>query len=56
MELGLKGKKALITGASAGLGAASSLALAQEGVEVTINGRNLEPIPPAKTIALHSIS
>jgi 3-oxoacyl-[acyl-carrier protein] reductase len=42
MELGLKGKKALVTGSSAGLGAAAALALAQEGVEVTINGRNLE--------------
>ena len=42
MELGLKGKKALVTGASAGLGAAAALALAQEGAEVTINGRNLE--------------
>lgn len=42
MELGLKGKKALVTGASAGLGAAAALALAQEGVSVTINGRSLE--------------
>ena len=42
MELGLKGKKALVTGSSAGLGAAAALALAQEGALVTINGRNLE--------------
>jgi len=42
MELGLKGKKALVTGSSAGMGAAAALALAQEGAEVTINGRNLE--------------
>jgi len=47
MELGLKGKKALVTGASAGLGAAAALALAQEGVEVTINGRNLERLEKA---------
>ena len=42
MELGLKGKRALVTGSSAGMGAAAALALAQEGAEVTINGRNLE--------------
>ncbi|MEW5993957.1 MAG: SDR family oxidoreductase [Candidatus Zixiibacteriota bacterium] len=42
MELGIKGKRALITGASSGLGAAAALALAQEGVEVAINSRNLE--------------
>ncbi len=40
MELGLKGKKALVTGSSAGLGAAAALALAQEGAEVIINSRN----------------
>jgi len=42
MELGLKGKKALVTGASAGLGAAAALALIEEGAEVTINSRNPE--------------
>lgn len=42
MDLGLKGRKALITGASAGLGAAAALALAAEGAEVTINGRSEE--------------
>jgi 3-oxoacyl-[acyl-carrier protein] reductase len=42
MDLGLKGKKALVTGSSAGLGAAAALALAQEGVQVTINGRSME--------------
>ncbi|HOP07079.1 MAG TPA: SDR family oxidoreductase [candidate division Zixibacteria bacterium] len=39
MELGLKGKRALVTGASAGLGMAAAIALTMEGVEVTINGR-----------------
>ena len=47
MEFGLKGKKALVTGASAGLGVAAALALAQEGVEVTINGRDLERLEKA---------
>ncbi|MCX6826971.1 MAG: SDR family NAD(P)-dependent oxidoreductase, partial [candidate division Zixibacteria bacterium] len=41
MELGLKGKIALITGGSSGLGLAAALALAEEGVRVAINSRSL---------------
>jgi 3-oxoacyl-[acyl-carrier protein] reductase len=40
MELGLKGKRALLTGASAGLGAAAATALAAEGAQVAINSRD----------------
>ena len=39
MDLGLKGKKALICGASAGLGYAVAEALAREGCRVAINAR-----------------
>ena len=39
MDLGLKGRTALITGSSRGLGKAIALALAQEGANVIINGR-----------------
>ncbi len=39
MDLGLSGRKALVTAASAGLGQACALALAREGVRVTITGR-----------------
>ena len=39
MDLNLKGKKALVTGASTGLGAAAAMALASEGVELYINAR-----------------
>lgn len=44
MDLGLKGKGALVTGASSGLGAACALALAAEGAEVVINSRNQEKL------------
>ena len=39
MDLGLKGKRALVTGSTAGIGFATAEALAREGVEVIINGR-----------------
>lgn len=38
----LKNKKALITGAGQGLGKAMAIALAKEGVEVVVTGRNIE--------------
>jgi len=39
MDLGLKGKRALVTGSTAGIGLATALALASEGAHVTLNGR-----------------
>lgn len=42
MDLGLFGKRALVTGASTGLGFATAQALASEGAEVIINSRNRE--------------
>ncbi|MBW8891207.1 MAG: SDR family NAD(P)-dependent oxidoreductase [Burkholderiales bacterium] len=44
MDLQLDGKRALVTGASRGIGKAIALALAQEGVDVVIAARNLEPL------------
>ena len=41
MDLGIRGKTAVITGASAGLGEAVALALAREGVKVAVSARRL---------------
>lgn len=41
MDLQLKGKRALVTGSSSGLGAAIALELAAEGVAVAVHGRDL---------------
>ena len=54
MDLQLKGKTAIVTGATAGIGLAIASMLAREGGEVTITGRTLDKlnaaapkIPPA---------
>lgn len=39
MDLGLTGKRALVTGSTAGIGFATARALASEGAQVTVNGR-----------------
>jgi 3-oxoacyl-[acyl-carrier protein] reductase len=44
MDLGLKGKVALVTSASRGLGAAAALAFAREGTRVAICARNQGPL------------
>ena len=40
MDLGLEGKRAIVTGGNRGIGRCSSLALAQEGARVCITARN----------------
>lgn len=47
MDLGLKGKKAIITGGSKGIGLASAHALADEGVDIAICSRNIDDVNSA---------
>lgn len=49
MDLGIRGKKALVCGASKGLGRACAMSLAREGVNVTIVARNRETLEQAAT-------
>ena len=44
MDLQLKGKKAIVTGGSEGIGKAISLSLASEGVDVAICARRAGPL------------
>lgn len=47
MDLGIAGKKALITGSTAGIGLAIAKGLAKEGVHVVVNGRTSERVNKA---------
>ena len=44
MDLRLDGKRALVTGSTAGIGYAIAEGLAQEGAEVIVNGRSVERV------------
>lgn len=47
MDLGIKGKKAIVAGSSAGMGKDSALALAREGVEIYMSARGEERLKAA---------
>ena len=47
MDLKLKGKRALVTGSTAGIGAAIAAALAREGARVIVNGRSSAAVEKA---------
>ena len=48
MDLGLKGKKAIVCASSRGLGKACAVSLAKEGVEVVINGLHQDHLDAAQ--------
>ncbi len=50
MDLGLKGKIALLTGASRGLGLATAQTLAREGVRLAINSRDMDRLEAARLV------
>jgi NAD(P)-dependent dehydrogenase (short-subunit alcohol dehydrogenase family) len=47
MDLGLQGKRALVTGSTAGIGWATARALAAEGAHVVVNGRTPQRVEAA---------
>jgi dihydrodipicolinate synthase/N-acetylneuraminate lyase len=47
MDLGIRGKRAIVTAASKGLGLATARALAREGVDVVMNARTAGPLEEA---------
>jgi len=49
MDLGLTGKRALVTGSTAGIGFATAAALAREGARVIVNGRTQRRVDQALT-------
>ena len=49
MDLNLSGRRALVTGASTGLGKSTALALAEEGAEVAIASRSEQKLAAAKS-------
>jgi len=53
MDLGLKNKKALVTGASRGLGYATALALSGEGAQVAVNARDAARLQKAAVEIAH---
>lgn len=54
MDLGLTGRRALVCASSQGLGYACAFALAREGAQVTINGRDPERLEAARAALAES--
>ena len=55
MDLGLRGKKALVTGSTGGIGLATARAMAREGAHVFVNGRTGERVERARKEILAAV-
>jgi NAD(P)-dependent dehydrogenase (short-subunit alcohol dehydrogenase family) len=55
MDFGLKGKSAIVTGSTAGIGFAVAAALAREGANVIVNGRTAARVESALELMLEQI-
>ena len=49
MDFGIRGRKAIVCASSRGLGRGVAMALAREGVDLVINGRNREVLEATAT-------
>jgi NAD(P)-dependent dehydrogenase (short-subunit alcohol dehydrogenase family) len=56
MDLGLKGKTALVTGSTAGIGLATATSLAREGARVFVNGRSRERAERSRDVIRRAVS
>jgi NAD(P)-dependent dehydrogenase (short-subunit alcohol dehydrogenase family) len=56
MDLGLDGKRALVTGSTAGIGFATATALAREGAHVILNGRTQSRVDMATSLLKRTLS
>lgn len=54
MDLGLKGRTALVTGSSAGIGCEIAFRLAEEGANVIIHGRNPDKVRTVSDVIRHA--
>jgi len=55
MDFGITGKRALVTGSTAGIGLATAEALAREGVRVILNGRTAARVTSARSQLLATV-